>query len=92
MNNGSSSSSSSDGTYLEYPCEMKQEGVIRIYVGQIKSGNNQIVIGKIRNPSLPSTSAFGIRTYYDDVVVESNDVFSTLSLAPPPCNIYLYTL
>ncbi|KAL4456526.1 hypothetical protein ABPG74_000633 [Tetrahymena malaccensis] len=73
-----------NGSFRQLPCEFNSDGVILIEAGYIISGINQVVVGQIRNPSLPQTSEFGIRTYYNDVMVEQNDAFSTLSLAPPP--------
>jgi len=43
------------------------------------------VIGEIRNPALAvTTSQFSVTSLYNDVPVDKNDHFGTLSFNPPP--------
>ncbi len=72
-------------TFAIKPCEYTTDNIVRINVGFLNKGELSLVVGEVKNPmTVKRTSQFKIRSLYDDVIIDHNDLFGVISLTNPP--------
>ncbi|EAR88802.2 hypothetical protein TTHERM_00262980 (macronuclear) [Tetrahymena thermophila SB210] len=70
-------------------CTITKQGVANVQAGSIPVDLITIVVGQIINPKFKDTSSqFSVRTYYNTVPVDINDIFGIVSFAAQPCRTF----
>ena len=78
------------GSFSTYPCQKPSHSRYIVSVGEIISGDYQIVFEGIVNPVLYSASSnFKIRTYVNDnVMVDANEYLDAVPFLDAPCKLF----
>ncbi|KAL4505422.1 hypothetical protein ABPG72_002484 [Tetrahymena utriculariae] len=66
-------------------CTITKQGVAKVQAGSIPVDLITLVVGQVINPKFKDTSSqFSVRTYYNTVPVDINDIFGIVSFAAQP--------
>ncbi|KAL4456555.1 hypothetical protein ABPG74_000662 [Tetrahymena malaccensis] len=69
-------------------CTITKQGVAKVQAGSIPVDLITLVVGQVINPKFKDTSSqFSVRTYYNTVPVDVNDIFGVVSFAAQPLQI-----